>query len=233
MSLFNSVVDRALSEHDGSMLCNKKSNGKYSSFLPVTNLGAVGSAPESIDKTVIGNMAKTYIQGRKDTPAQTLTFFAHRDNINVLEGVARVPQDFLRVFPDMSAMKYSGLVDYSISDVAVGSAEQGEVTITVTSVPEYVDNAFSLIEDTVVFTGTIADRVVLAEDASNVISITTDPATATVTAESDTAGVATATYSNGSLTIEGVATGSAIVTITATATGYNGFTRTIFVNVIE
>ena len=67
---FNSVVDRALSEHAGSGIMSKKSNGKYSTFLPVTNTGELGSAPEQIEKTAIGNMAKSYIQGRKEESIQ-------------------------------------------------------------------------------------------------------------------------------------------------------------------
>ena len=55
---FNSVVDRALSEHTGSGIMSKKSNGKYSTFLPVTNTGELGSAPEQIEKTAMDTISK-------------------------------------------------------------------------------------------------------------------------------------------------------------------------------
>ena len=59
----NSIEDRALSEHRGSGIFNKKANGKYSLFLPVTGTGENGSAPAQLDKTVIGNAQATSVEG--------------------------------------------------------------------------------------------------------------------------------------------------------------------------
>ena len=129
MNDFNSVIDRALSEHQGSCIMNKKTNGKYSLFMPVTNTGELGSAPEQIQKTVIGNMAHSYIQGRKDSPQQSLTYYVHRDNLRLLNEYKGQTIDFLRVFPDFSAVKYSGMIDGTFSDTSLGSAEQGTVTV--------------------------------------------------------------------------------------------------------
>ena len=50
---FNSVEDRALSEHRGSALLMKKANGKYSILLPIEGTGENGSAPNQLDKTAI------------------------------------------------------------------------------------------------------------------------------------------------------------------------------------
>lgn len=229
MNEFNSVIDRAMSEHQGSCLMNKKENGKYSLFIPVTNLGEIGSAPEQIEKTVIGNMAKSYIQGRKDSPQQSLTYYVHRDNLRLLEKYKGTTVDFLRVFPDFSAVKYSGQVDGTFSDTAVGSAEQGTITITITIPEEIVDDCFDLIEDTAIFTNDIPQMVQIKGTDNVEINVTTNPSDATVTPESETEGVATVTYESGKVTITGVSEGSTIVTLTTSADNYAPWVRTIHV----
>lgn len=229
MDEFNSVVDRALSEHKGSCLMNKKQNGKYSLFMPVTNLGEIGATPEQIEKTVIGNMAKTYISGRKDNPQQALTIYLHRDNLKLAEQYKGTTQEFLRVFPDFSAIKYSGEVDYKINDTQLNSAEQGELSITIKSEPTVVDDCFSIIEDTAIFTSELPEVVKLTGTGSTIVNVTTNPADATITVVSATTGVATATYENGQITITGVANGSSVVTVTASKTNYASWSRTILV----
>lgn len=231
---FNSVIDRALSEHTGSGIYNKKENGKFSLFLPVTNTGEIGSAPAQIEKTVIGNMARSYIEGRKDSPQQTQTFYVHRDNLRILEKCKGVAQEFLRVFPDFTAVKYSGTVNYKFNDTAVGdNAEQGEVTITITVPEELVDNCLDLIEDTAVFTNDIPSVVQISGTAEQKLNIETNPGDASVTTKVETEGICTAQYENGILTITGVKTGSSVVTLSTNADGYASWERTILVNVTE
>lgn len=232
MNGFNSVIDRALSEHNGSCIMSKKENGKYSLFMPVTNLGELGSAPEQIEKTVIGNMAKSYIQGRKDSPQQSLTYYVHRDNLRLIEKYKGTTIDFLRVFPDFSAVKYSGQIDRTIGDTGLNSAEQGTISVTITVPEEIVDDCYDLIEDTVVFTNDIPEAIQLATDGTKVLNVTTNPADATVTVESETEGVATANYAGGVVTITAVAKGSAIITLTTSKEGFAGWTRTIHVVVV-
>ena len=231
---FNSVVDRALSEHTGSGIYNKKENGKYSLFLPVTNTGEIGSAPAQIEKTVIGNMARSYIEGRKDSPQQTQTFYVHRDNLRILEKAKGKSQEFLRVFPDFTAVKYSGTVNYKFNDTAVGdNAEQGEVTVTITVPEQVIDNCLDLIEDTAVFANDIPGVVQISGTASEKLNIETNPGDATVTATVETEGVCTANYENGVLTLTGVKAGSAVVSLKTTADGYASWERTILVEVTE
>lgn len=227
MNDFNSVIDRALSEHQGSCIMSKKSNGKYSLFMPVTNTGELGSAPEQIQKTVIGNMAHSYIQGRKDSPQQSLTYYVHRDNLRLLNEYKGQTIDFLRVFPDFSAVKYSGMIDGTFSDTSIGSAEQGTVTVTITVPEEIVDDCYDLIEDTAIFTNDIPQMVQLVGTEKKEINVSLNPANATVVATSETDDVATASYADGKVTITGVAKGSAIIKLVVSASGYASWTRTI------
>lgn len=226
---FQSIEDRALSEHRGSALLMKKANGKYSILLPVEGTGENGSTPAQLDKTAIGNRQATSVEGRSENPQKTIPFFLHRDNIKILEGIAGETHDFLRLLPDFTGFKYSGQVSYMANNTDVGSLEQGQITITPTSKDEYVENCYDLVEDTAIFTSAIDEVVNLATAGTKTITLTTVPADATITAVSDTTGTATATVSNGVLTITGVASGSAIVTLTASKTNYASFERSILV----
>ncbi len=229
--MFNSIEDRALSEHRGSALLMKKSNGKYSILLPVTGTGENGSTPAQLDKTAIGNPQATSVEGRSENPQKTIPFFAHRDNINILEDIKGETHDFIRLLPDFTGVKFSGTVTYMLQNTDVGALEQGQITITPNSSDEYIENCYDLVEDTVVFTSSIDEVVTIDGTGTSTISLSTNPADATITASSDTTGVATVSYtsSTNSATITGVASGSAIVTLTATKSGYASFKRTILV----
>ena len=165
--MFNSIEDRALSEHRGSALLMKKANGKYSILLPVTGTGENGATPAQLDKTAIGNRQSTSVEGRQENPQKTLPFFLHRDNITVLEGIAGETHDFLRLLPDFTGFKYSGKVSYKANNTDVGSLEQGEITITPETSDEYVENCYDLVEDTVVFTSAIDEVASVASSGDN------------------------------------------------------------------
>ena len=234
--MFNSIEDRALSEHRGSALLMKKANGKYSILLPVEGTGENGSTPAQLDKTAIGNPQATSVEGRTENPQKTIPFYTHRDNINVLESIAGENHDFLRLLPDFTGFKYSGTVSYMANNTDVGSLEQGQLTITPSTKDEYVENCYDLVEDTVVFTSAIDEVVTVTkrgEGNTKVLTLSTNPADATITAASETTATATATLGEGAdankLTITGVAAGSTIVTVTAAKTGYASFNRSILV----
>lgn len=226
---FNSVEDRALSEHRGSALLMKKANGKYSILLPIEGTGENGSAPNQLDKTAIGNRQATSVEGRTENPQKQMPFFAHRDNINILEEIKGENHEFLRLLPDFTGFKYSGTINYMLNNTDVGALEQGQITITPTSSDEYVEDCYNIVEDTVVYTNSIDEVVTLAPEGTKTITLSTNPADATIVAVSGTTGTATATVSGKTLTITGVAAGTSIVTLTASKTNYASFKRTILV----
>lgn len=226
---FNSVEDRALSEHRGSALLMKKANGKYSILLPIEGTGENGSAPNQLDKTAIGNRQATSVEGRTENPQKQMPFFAHRDNINILEEIKGENHEFLRLLPDFTGFKYSGTINYMLNNTDVGSLEQGQITITPTSSDEYVEDCYNLVEDTVVFTNSIDEVVTIEGTGTKEITMSTNPADATIAAVSGTTGTATASVSGKTLTITGVAAGTSIVTLTASKSGYASFKRTILV----
>ena len=226
---FNSVEDRALSEHRGSALLMKKANGKYSILLPIEGTGENGSAPNQLDKTAIGNRQATSVEGRTENPQKQMPFFAHRDNINILEEIKGENHEFLRLLPDFTGFKYSGTINYMLNNTDVGALEQGQITITPTSSDEYVEDCYNIVEDTVVFTNSIDEVVTIEGTGTKEITMSTNPADATIAAVSATTGTATASVSGKTLTITGVAAGTSIVTLTASKAGYASFKRTILV----
>ena len=235
---FNSIEDRALSEHRGSALLMKKANGKYSILLPVEGTGENGSTPAQLDKTAIGNPQSTSVAGRTENPQKTLPFFTHRDNIKILDAIKGEVHDFIRLLPDFTGVKFSGTADYMWNNTDVGALEQGQLTITPTTKDEYVENCYDLVEDTVVFTTGIDEVIYLSATSSDdnhtkVYNLSTNPADATITATSDTTDNATAVMGTGAnakqCTITGVATGSAIITLRAEKTNYASFERSILV----
>ena len=231
--MFNSIEDRALSEHRGSGLFVKKASGKYSILLPITGTGENGSAPAQLDKTAIGNAQATSVEGRTENPQKSIPFFAHRDNIKILEEIKGKPQEFIRLLPDFTGFKYSGTVNYMISNTDVGGLEQGEMTITPTSKDEYVENCYDLIEDTAIIVNSIDEVVTIKGTGTYEINVSTNPSDATIKAVSDTTGTATVLVSDKKVTITGVASGSAIITITVEKDGYASFSRSVIVIVTE
>lgn len=225
----NSIVDRALSEHLGAGLFTKKENGKYSLFMPLTGTGENGSAPDQLEKTVVGNATKTYVKGRKDNPQITIPFYAHRDNYRILEEASKVPQEFLRVNPDMTAIKYAGEVDYKTNNTDVGSLIQGELSITVTRYDGYVDNVSDFIENTAIITSEVPEEVLVEVEGTKKITVDTDPAEATIEVKSESETVATASATGKEITITGVAEGNAIIEITTKAENNASFKRTLMI----
>ena len=229
--MFNSIEDRALSEHRGSGLFIKKASGKYSILLPITSTGENGSAPAQLDKTAIGNAQATSVEGRTENPQKTIPFYAHRDNITILEELKGVPCDFLRVLPDLTAMKYSGKINYKLNNTDIGGLEQGELTITPSTGDTYVENCYALIEDTAIITNDIVDKIVLAKEGTHTINVSTEPADATIEVIQEEGGdaYATASASGNVVTITAVAEGSTIVRIKTSKENYASFVRSVLV----
>lgn len=227
-----SITDRALADI-GTALFVMGSNGKYHFALPVTNMPATGSAPDQQEKTVTTDQKKTYIASRQDNPQKEFTFYAHRDNFRAVKALSNGAHDFLQINPDFTGYIFSGTVSQYQDEVSVGNNITGKMVITVSqSGLEPIDNVYDLIEDVVVFDNEIPDKIEIVGTGTADISVATIPVDATITAISETTGVATVSASGGKVTITGVKAGSAIVEITATKDGYSSGKRTVFVEVL-
>ena len=230
MAIIQDISDRAFTDVGAAILVKDNSDNLFKLLLPVTNIPATGSAPETVEKTVTTEGKKSYIMGRQDSPQKELTFYAHRDNFLRLNAAKGETKEFLQVNPDGTGFLFRGQLSYYQDEVSVGNNIEGKAVITVTSsTEEPVNNVLDLIKPTALFVTEIPDTKILTGTESYELAITTDPSDATVTVSSDTTGVATATYTDGKLTITGVAKGSSIVTINVAKTGYANNFATILV----
>lgn len=224
--------NRAQTDMGSAIFVRREGQTKYSLWLPVSDMPATGSAPETIEKTVTTSRTKNYMFGRKDNAQKEFTFMAHRDNFMTLKGDYNKQLDFLEVNPDGTGWKFQGYVSFYQDAVSLGSAISGKGVITVSKADELpLDDVTDLIMESVIFTSAIPEIVNLAGTASTTVVIECDPADAEVTVASAATGVATAAISSNVLTITGVATGSSIVTLTATKSGCAAGTTHILVRV--
>lgn len=214
---------RAMTDIGSAIFVKRAGESKYSLWLAVTNIPATGSAPDQVETTVTTSRKKTYTFGRQDNPQKECTFMAHRDNFEILSADYNKQLDFLQVNPDGTGWAFRGYVSFYQDEVSVGSNLTGKAVITVTSSEETPrTNVSDIIMETVTFASVVpADVAITAEGTGNTYTIkpVTDPSDATVTVASSATSVATATISEGTITITGVATGSTIVTLTASKTG--------------
>lgn len=229
--LIKNIDDQRALTDMGSALFVKKESGKYSLFLPVTDLPATGSAPDQQETTTTTSRRKTYTPARQDTPQKEFTFFPHRDNYITLEKYYGKSASFLQIKEDGTAWGFEGKVSYYDDAVSTNSVSTAKLVITTSSAKETpILNVYDLIEDTVTITNAIDTVIELDEEGSHIINVATDPSDATIAATSDTVGVATVQTSAHAVTITAVAAGSAIVTIKATKTGNaDGFTTILVI----
>jgi len=225
------ITDRAYTDVGSVWMIWNESLSKYSLFMPVTNMPATGSAPDQVEKTVTTDRKKTYIEARQDNPQKEFTYYAHRDNFARLAEMGKGQHQFLQINPDFTGHKFTGSLSSYQDETSVGNNITGKAVVTVSySDPDPVLNVLDIIADTCIFDGVVPDIVELETTTGTAtVGIKTLPADATVTATSDTQGVATAAYNNGTLTITGVAEGSAIITVQASKTNFASFKRTILV----
>lgn len=212
--------NRGMSDIGSAIFVKRAGETKYHLWLAVSDMPATGSAPETIEKTVTTSRTKNYIFGRKDNAQKEFTFMAHRDNFMTLKQDYNKELDFLQVNPDGTGWKFKGFVSFYQDAVSLGAALNGKAVITVSQGDELpIDDVTDIIQESIIFTNAIPEIVRLSGTGTETLVIETDPSDATVAVASSATGVATASISTKTITITGVATGSAIITITATKNG--------------
>lgn len=207
---------RAMTDIGAAIFVKRAGAAKYSLWLPVTNIPATGSAPDQVETTVTTSRKKNYTFGRQDNAQKECTFMAHRDNFEILRQDYNKRLDFLQVNPDGTGWKFQGFVSFYQDEVSLGANLTGMAVITVTQSDELpIIDVSDLIMETVTFISAIP-AIVAVGDTANKISVVTDPADATITAESLTTDVATVSAIGKEVTITPVKTGTAIIKIKAT-----------------
>lgn len=227
---FNEIVDRRAMTDKGAAIYIKKTtaqgagtNGLYSLLVPITEMPALGSAPDQQETTVTTAFSKTYVPARSDNPQIEVTAYAHRDNFTKLAAWKDVEAEFLFLNPDFTGHKRSGYISYFQDALAVGGNITMKLVITITDATELpVLDAYALVEDTNIFTTVIPSTIEMTvADGVKTLNIATIPSAAVITATSGTAATATVAYLTGVATITPLAAGTTIIDIkAAAATGY-------------
>ena len=231
MIITQKYTDRAYTDI-GAAVFDKKANGKFSLFIPVTNIPATGSAPDQQEKTVTTDVVKTYIQGRQDTPQKEFTFYAHRDNFNILKDAYNKEKEFLQINPDGTGWKFNGFVSFYQDEVSVGNNIEGKYVVTITDREDLpLNDVRDIIEDTAIINSIVPDTIEIAGTGKEEFNVVTMPTTATITAVSNAESVATVTVAEKKVTVTGVVKGYAIVTLTTASEGYATQNKTILVEV--
>lgn len=225
---------RAMTDIGSALFVKRPSQTLYSLWLPVTNIPATGSAPETVETTVTTSRRKTYTFGRQDTPQKEVTFMAHRNNFETLKQDYNKELDFLQVNPDGTGWYFRGFVSFYQDEITTGGNLTGKAVITVTSSEELPrSNVLDVIQETVTFVSAIDSIVEIKGTGKAEINLVTDPSDATIAADSDTKTVATATADGHKVTITGVKAGSALVKITASKSDCASGVTYILVKVSE
>lgn len=205
-------------------------DSKFSLLLPVSEMPETRTAPDQVDKTVLSDGGYTYAEGLQGTDTKQYTFNYHRDNVRALKKVKGKELTFLERNPDNTGERYKGTLTYSRNSLAVNGIVQGTIYITVSSADEdAIDDVRDLVKPTAIITTPLND-VVVDKEGTYEVQLETSPS-ATVTATSSSATIATATIAANKLTITGVAKGFAMVELVVSATGEATSYRTIAVEV--
>lgn len=205
-------------------------DSKFSLLLPVSEMPETRTAPEQVDKSVLSDGSYTFAQGLQGTDTKQYTFNYHRDNVRTLKKVKGKELTFLERNPDNTGERYKGTLTYSRNSLAVNGIVQGTIYITVSSADEdAIDDVRDLVKPTAIITTPLND-VVVDKEGTYEVQLETSPS-ATVTATSSSATIATATIAANKLTITGVAKGFAMVELVVSATGEATSYRTIAVEV--
>lgn len=235
MNLQKYCDKRAISGYGSALLYLDPSvdtDGLYHLLIPLETVPSVSGSTDTFEFDLLTCPSKGLVEGKESLDQVEVEFLWHRDNVKRLEALQGKTIDFLAVYGDYTGRKFSGTIKVRPNEVSADIAK-GTFTITPISASSVtLDDCRPLIKETVAFASAIPNSVEISGTDKFEIEAKLDTADATLTAVSDTTGVATATATNNKVTITGVKTGFAIVTLTATATGKAPWETTICVEVI-
>lgn len=226
-------TDKGLLSKGTSLNIQDATDSKYFMLIPTTDAPETKGAPSTQAKTVLTDESVTEIEGLQTNAQKTYTFNYHRDNIRQLKKYAGKEFSFIERNPDNTGEKFTGTFKFGRSAVAVDGVVQGQIFLTVTSSEEFpLDDVRDLMKQTAIITTPLPD-VSITGTGTYTININTLPSDATVTATSSASTVATASISNGVLTITGVAAGACFVNLQVSKTGEATSYRSIAVEVVS
>lgn len=224
-------TDKGFISKGASLMILDDADSKYFMLLPTTDMPETKGAPSTQAKTVLTDGSVTEVEGLQTNDPKTYTFNYHRDNIKQLKKYVGKSLSFLERNPDNTGEKYTGTMKFGRSALSVDGIVQGQMFITVNSAEELpIDDVRDIIKKTAVITTPLPDVTITGTNSIEIAIETSEKAT--VTATSASTSIATANYSNGKLTITGVAAGYTMINLVTSADGEAPSYRSIAVEVV-
>lgn len=217
----------------GCALYAKNASGKFSIVLPLETIPVASAAAGSIDIDVTTVPFIGKIEGKASLDEKESEFFVHRDSIRRLKELTGKIVEFLVVNPDYTGYRYNGTVSIAQSDATSGDPLKGTMKIIPSEDLGFIDDCFDLLQQTAKFASPIEPTLLLKKGEKYEATIETDPADATISAESNSTSCATGTVTGKKLTVTGVAVGSAVISLKASKDGCAPWVTTIHVVVEE
>ena len=224
-------TDKGFISKGASLMILDDTDSKYFMLLPTTDMPETKDAPSTQAKTVLTDGSVTEVEGLQTNDQKTYTFNYHRDNIKQLKKYVGKSLSFLERNPDNTGEKYTGTMKFGRSALSVDGIVQGQMFITVNSAEELpIDDVRDIIKKTAVITTPLPDVTITGTNSIEIAIETSEKAT--VTATSASTSIATVNYSNGKLTITGVAAGYTMINLVTSAAGEAPSYRSIAVEVV-
>ena len=229
MSKWNEFREHSVRSGLGTSLCVMlPSESKYHILSAVESLPPVFGSPNSIEYSTTTNMNITNIRGKNTTENIDINIPYNLDNITLCNKIKGVKCKYAYIdLDDFSGQEFSAEASYHLAEVGPDSVKTIVLVLTVFSAEEDITkDLYDLFMDTIIFDDNIPSVVRLTgTEKSEIVIATTPSTTPSVSTTSDS--VATATFKDGKVTITGVAKGSCIVTIEASADEYASNQREI------
>ena len=209
----------------GTALCVMlPTESKYHILSAVESLPAVFGSPNTIEYSTTTNMTITNVPGKNSTENIEVNIPYNLDNISLCNKIKGVKCKYAYIdLDDFSGQEFMAEARYHMGEVGTDSIKTIVLTLTVSSAEEDITpDLYDLYEDTVTFEDNIPSVIRLGVGKKYSLPIVCEPSSATLTATSGSESVATFTKatSGSNYEITGVAQGSCIVKIVATATDY-------------
>lgn len=203
---------------------------KYELLIPTRDYPAGPGAPDTIDNALLTVSKNGQVEGKQTVTQKEYTINFNRDAIRRLNQFKGKQCKFLQRFGmDYTGSLFTGTLTFSEDAGADNALMDGKIYITVNEDLGYVDDIRDIYCLTAIITTPLPD-VNLVGTGSIEMNIEGSPK-ATFTVKSETPTVATATLTSGKLTVTGVAEGTCIIELTASATGEATSHRTMLVKV--
>lgn len=188
----------------------------------------LGGAPEMLETTTLSDNMQTYILGIQSADAMEFEYNYDKTVYEAIEADANVRMFYSLEFgQDGSEGKFTweGMHSTHIVGGGVNEVVGGIITIAPSTKPTMADT-------TNIALNAIGDFKMTKGNSRNV-NVNASPAGCTITAESDATGVATVTVNGNLLTVNALTAGKAVVTVTATKSGYTTEAENFTVTVTE